>query len=292
MVGLIVKAISSFYYVDFENTVYECKARGNFRKMGVSPIVGDYVEFSFTDSSHGVIEKVKDRKNCLSRPLVANIDKIVIVSSFSCPAPDTLIIDRLTAVAVYYGIEPIIVFNKSDTGDFSDFKKIYENAGFKTFVVSAKENTGIDALRKETGKSFCAFAGNSGVGKSSIINRLFGDLKLKTGEVSEKLGRGRHTTRHTELFKTADGGYIADTPGFSSFESESGKYDFKMHLDECFPEFNGYSDKCRFTSCTHTCEKGCAVIAALNEGKIEPTRHQSYVALFEELKEVKEWKDN
>ena len=292
MVGLIVKAISSFYYVDFENTIYECKARGNFRKMGVSPIVGDYVEFSLTDSSHGVIEEIKDRKNCLSRPVVANIDKIVIVSSYSCPCPDTLIIDRLTAVAVYYGIEPVIVFNKSDTGDFSEYKRIYENAGFKTFVVSAKENIGIDDLRTEIGKSFCAFAGNSGVGKSSIINCLFGNLSLKTGEVSEKLGRGRHTTRHTELFKTPEGGYIADTPGFSSFENEGGKYDFKIHLAECFPEFKDYLGNCRFTSCTHTCEKGCAVIEALSDGKIEPTRHQSYVALFEELKGVKEWKNN
>ena len=292
MVGLIVKAISSFYYVDFENTIYECKARGNFRKMGVSPIVGDYVEFSLTDASHGVIEEIKTRKNFLSRPVVANIDKIVIVSSYSCPAPDTLIIDRLTAVAVYYGIEPIIVFNKSDTGDFSEYKRIYENAGFKTFVVSAKENTGIDALRDEIGNYFCAFAGNSGVGKSSIINSLFGNLELKTGEVSEKLGRGRHTTRHTELFKTPNGGYIADTPGFSSFENESGKYDFKVHLEECFPEFKEYLGECRFTSCTHTCEKDCAVIAALNDGKIEPTRHKSYTALFEELKEVKEWKNN
>ena len=220
MIGLIVKAISSFYYVDFENTIYECKARGNFRKMGVSPVVGDYVEFSPTDLSHGVIEEIKPRKNCLSRPVIANIDKIIIVSSFSCPSPDTLIIDRLTAVAVYYGIEPIIVFNKSDTGDFSEYKKIYQNAGFKVFVVSAKENIGIDDLREEIGSSFCAFAGNSGVGKSSIINCLFGDLNLRTGEVSQKLGRGRHTTRHTELFKTPMGGYIADTPGFSSFESE------------------------------------------------------------------------
>lgn len=289
MIGLIVKAISSFYYVDFENTVYECKARGNFRKMGVSPVVGDYVEFSPTDLSHGVIEEIKPRKNCLSRPVIANIDKIIIVSSFSCPSPDTLIIDRLTAVAVYYGIEPIIVFNKSDTGDFSEYKKIYQNAGFKVFVVSAKDNIGIDDLRKEIGSSFCAFAGNSGVGKSSIINCLFGDLNLRTGEVSQKLGRGRHTTRHTELFKTPMGGYIADTPGFSSFESESGKYDFKIHLAECFPEFKEYLGNCKFNSCTHTCEKGCAVISALECGKIEATRHKSYISLFDELKEIKEW---
>ncbi len=289
MTGLIIKAISSFYYVDFNDCIYECKARGSFRKTGVSPVVGDKVVFSPTDESHGVIEEILPRKNCLARPLIANIDKIIIVSSFSCPKPDTLIIDRLTATAVYYGIEPIIVFNKADTGDFSEFERIYLNAGFKTFVVSAKENTGIEDLKEEIGNSFCAFAGNSGVGKSSIINRLFGDLSLKTGEVSLKLGRGRHTTRHSELFKTKEGGYIADTPGFSSFETQDEKFDFKLRLAELFPEFEPYKDLCRFTSCTHTCEKGCEVLWALKDGKIEKTRHESYMALFNELKNLKAW---
>ncbi len=289
MTGLIVKAISSFYYVDFENKIYECRARGSFRKSGVSPIVGDKAEFSLTDETHGVIEKILPRKNCLSRPLVANIDKIIIVSSYSCPSPDTLIIDRLTATAAYYGIEPIIVFNKADTGNFDNYKKIYENVGFKTFVVSAKENTGMDELKSEIADFCCAFAGNSGVGKSSIINSLFNGLSLKTGEISQKLGRGRHTTRHTELYKTPLGGYIADTPGFSSFDSENGKYDFKIRLPELFPDFNEYIDNCKFNSCTHTCEKGCAVIDAVLSGKIEKTRHESYISLFEELKSLKQW---
>ena len=288
MIGLIVKAISSFYYVDFENTVYECKARGNFRKMGVSPVVGDYVEFSPTDLSHGVIEEIKPRKNCLSRPVIANIDKIIIVSSFSCPSPDTLIIDRLTAVAVYYGIEPIIVFNKSDTGDFSEYKKIYQNAGFKVFVVSAKDNIGIDDLRKEIGSSFCAFAGNSGVGKSSIINCLFGDLNLRTGEVSQKLGRGRHTTRSSEIYELF-GGEVVDTPGFSSLEIEKIETVLKEDLQFCFRDFEPFLNECRFSSCSHTKEKGCAVIKAVEDGKIEFSRFESYKMLYDQLKDLKQW---
>ncbi|MCQ2455308.1 MAG: ribosome small subunit-dependent GTPase A [Clostridia bacterium] len=288
MVGRIIKAISSFYYIEDKNRIIECKARGNFRQTGVSPVVGDFAEFSLVDESHGVIEKIKERKNCLSRPLIANIDKILIVSSYSCPAPDTLIIDRLTAVSEYYNIEPIIVFNKCDTGDFEIFEKIYRNSGYKTFTVSATENIGIEELKQEIGDSVCAFAGNSGVGKSSLINALAG-LKLETSEVSRKLGRGRHTTRHTVLYKTERGGYIADTPGFSSFESKNSEYDFKIHLAECFPEFRKYLGSCRFVNCTHTCEKECAVLEALNEGKIEKTRHKSYLSFFEELKDLKEW---
>lgn len=289
MTGIIIKAISSFYYVDSKNIIYECKARGNFRKNGISPVVGDTVSITVSDENHGVIEEIHERKNYLSRPVIANLQKLIIVSSYNCPAPNTLLIDRLISAAEYNKIEPIIVFNKCDTGDFSYWLNIYKNAGFKTFLVSATENIGIEALKEEIDSSFCAFAGNSGVGKSSIINKIFGDFALKTGEVSEKLGRGRHTTRHTELFKTENGGYIADTPGFSSIESEGNRYDYKIHLAETFPEFNKYLGECKFNSCTHTCEKGCAVLEALNEGKIEKTRHESYVSLFNELKDVKEW---
>jgi len=289
MNGIIIKAISSFYYVDCGNTVYECKARGNFRKTGVSPVVGDMVEITSTDDSHGVIEKIFDRKNCLARPIVANIDKLIIVSSYECPSPDLIMIDRLIANAVYYSITPIIVFNKSDTGDFSEYKKIYENSGFQTFVVSAKTKEGIDALRDAISSDVCAFAGNSGVGKSSLINTIFDGFSLATGEVSTKLGRGRHTTRHTELFSNGIGGYIVDTPGFSSFENDKKDYNFKLKLADCFPEFYDYKDLCKFTSCTHTCEKGCAVIEAMNNGKIEKSRHHSYVQIFEEYKDLKEW---
>ena len=173
MTGILIKAISGFYYVNFDGNVYECKARGNFRKAGVSPVVGDTVKFTLTDASHGIVVEINERKNLFNRPLVANIDKLFIVSAYTTPAPDTLMIDRLTALAVYNNIEPIIVFNKADMGSFDEFYNIYTKAGFKTFVVSAKENKGVDLLKNEMRNCVCAFSGNSGVGKSSILNALF-----------------------------------------------------------------------------------------------------------------------
>ena len=287
--GILVKAISGFYYVACDGNVYECKARGNFRKAGVSPVVGDIVEFSLTDDTHGIVEQIATRKNLFNRPLVANIDKMFIVSAYMTPAPDTLMIDRLTALAIYNNIEPIIVFNKSDMGSFDEYYQIYVNTGFKTYVVSAKERIGIDSLRDEMNNCVCAFSGNSGVGKSSLLNSLFPELQLKTGEVSDKLGRGRHTTRHTELFFVGNGAYVVDTPGFSTVETNEDLYDFKLSLADCFPEFDEYLGNCKFNSCSHTCEKGCAVIDALKNGKIQKSRHDSYVALANELKDVTAW---
>ena len=289
MTGIIIKAISGFFYVSHEGNVYECKARGNFRKAGVSPVVGDMVEFKLNDDTHGIVEQICKRKNLFNRPLVANIDKLFIVSAHSTPAPDTLMIDRLTALAVFNNIEPIIVFNKSDMGSFDYFYKIYSDSGFKTYVVSAKENLGIDTLKKEMQNSVCAFSGNSGVGKSSILNALFPNLELKTGEVSNKLGRGRHTTRHTELFFVGENTFVVDTPGFSTVEAQEDLYDFKLSLANSFPDFSEYLGACKFTSCSHTTEKGCAVIDAVNKGKIQKSRHDSYVALMTELKDVTAW---
>lgn len=288
MTGVLTKAISGFYYVSCDGRSYECKARGNFRKAGVSPVVGDSVEFSPTDNVHGVIENINQRKNFLTRPLVANIDKLFIVSAYKTPSPDTLMIDRLTALAIYNNIEPIIVFNKADMGDFDELYAVYRKSGFKTFVVSAKNNLGLQQLYKEISGSICAFSGNSGVGKSSILNAIFPDLKLKTGEVSEKLGRGKHTTRHTQLFET-ENGFVVDTPGFSSIETNADLYGFKMSLADCFPDFSEYIVNCKFSTCTHTSEKGCAVIDAVNKGEIAKTRHKSYVTLLSELKNVTQW---
>ncbi|MBE6728213.1 MAG: ribosome small subunit-dependent GTPase A [Ruminococcaceae bacterium] len=288
MQGILLKAISSFYYVSCNGVTYECKARGNFRKSGISPVVGDRVEISLTDTLHGVVEKVCERKNLLNRPLVANIDKLVIVSSYTTPAPDLMMIDRLCATAVYHNILPVIVFNKCDCGDFSYYSGIYSHVGFSTYTVSAKTGEGIDDLGEELRGCVCAFAGNSGVGKSSILNALFGELNLATGDVSEKLGRGRHTTRHTELFVNNLGGFVADTPGFSSIEADD-NYDFKEKLADCFPDFSDYISSCRFSSCTHTCEKGCAVLDAVSSGEIEQTRLESYRALFNEYKDLKPW---
>lgn len=287
MQGVITKAISGFYYVNTGDCIYECKARGSFRKAEVSPVVGDRVVIS-VQGNKGVVEEILQRKNLLNRPIVANIDKLFIVSSHSFPSPDTFIIDRLCAVCEYNKITPVIIFNKCDTGSFAEFETIYNNTPYKVYTVSAKTGEGLGSIKDEIGNSICAFAGNSGVGKSSILNALMPELSLKTGEVSEKLGRGRHTTRHTELFPCGSG-FVVDTPGFSSFEGEKQNYDFKENLTECFPEFSEYSHLCKFTSCTHTCEKGCAVLCAVSDNKIEVSRHNSYVKIFNELKDLKEW---
>lgn len=290
MTGRIIKAISGFYYVALNDTVIECKARGNFRRQGITPLVGDFAEITLTDQSHGIVEKINERKNALTRPLIANIDKLFIVSSYNTPSPDLLMIDRLTAICAYYEIEPIIVFNKSDMGDFSEYLSIYRRSGFKCFCVSALNGEGIDLLKNELADCVSAFSGNSGVGKSSLLNAIFGgELSLRTGEVSDKLGRGRHTTRHTELYPHKLGGFVADTPGFSSVEANNNNYDFKEHLADCFIDFSDFKDDCKFTSCTHTCEKGCGVLKAVDDGKILKSRHESYCTLFEELKDLKQW---
>lgn len=289
MKGIIIKALSGFYYVDNGEKIYECKARGNFRKSGISPLVGDKVEIEVIDEKHGVVDNITERKNVLLRPNVANIDKLFIVSSYKTPAPNTFIIDKITAIARYNNIEPIIVFNKCDMGDFSEWLKIYKNAGFKTYAVSAKTGEGIAELKNELSDCVSAFTGNSGVGKSSILNALFGDSIIKTGEVSETLGRGRHTTRHIEAYKLSFGGFVVDTPGFSSLDYVMTDYSFKESLPKLFYDFSDYIYDCRFTGCSHTKEKGCAVIEAVQSGKIEESRHQSYLQLFEELKDLKPW---
>ena len=273
-----------------DGNVYECKARGNFRRQGITPLVGDFAEISATDHSNGVVEEIKPRKNELSRPAIANIDKLFIVSSYQTPTPDLLMIDRLTALAVYHNIEPIIVFNKSDMGDFSDYLNIYKKTGFKTFAVSASKKEGIEPLFMELKDCVSAFSGNSGVGKSSLLNAFFdNEIKLATGDVSEKLGRGRHTTRHTELFYHKLNGFVADTPGFSAIENEKNDFEFKEGLADFFPDFEDYKTNCCFTSCSHTCEKGCGVIEGVKNGEISESRHKSYCVIFEELKDLKQW---
>lgn len=289
MTGIIIKALSRFYYVEADGNIYDCVARGSFRKSGVSPLVGDFVEFELTDGNSGVINKIEPRKNFINRPPVANIDKLFIVSSFTSPPPNTSVIDKMTVMAEKNNIESIIVFNKCDMGDFSDFEKIYRNAGFKSYTVSAQNGLGLDALRTELKNCTSAFTGNSGVGKSSLLNAIFGKDFISTGEVSEKLGRGRHTTRHTELYPLEFGGFVADTPGFSSLELDTTDYSLKENLPLYFRDFEKFTDNCRFTSCTHTKESGCAVIKAVENGGIEKSRHNTYLELFEEMKDLKPW---
>ncbi len=289
MTGTIIKALSGFYYVSCDSVTYECKARGSFRKSGVSPLVGDSVEFEKCGDKGGIITEVSDRRSCLDRPPVANIDKLFIVSSYSAPAPNTLLIDKMTVKAEYSGIEPIIVFNKCDTGDFSKWKRIYENAGFKTYVISALGGDGIMSLKEELKGCISAFTGNSGVGKSSILNWLLGDDIIPTGEVSEKLGRGRHTTRHTQLYELPFGGFVADTPGFSVLELDTSDYSLKENLASYFRDILPFSADCRFSSCTHTKESDCSVRSAVENKKIEPSRYSSYIEIFEQIKDLKPW---
>lgn len=289
MTGIITKALSGFYYVDVNGETWECKARGSFRKSGVSPLVGDFAEIEATGEKSGIVDKILPRKSCIARPPVANIDKLFIVSAFMSPVPNTFLIDKMTVIARHNKIEPVIVFNKSDLGDFGELRRIYENAGFKVYIISAENESGLDDLRQELKDCVSAFTGNSGVGKSSILNGLLGSEVIQTGEVSEKLGRGRHTTRHTELYPLPFGGFVADTPGFSSLDIDKSDYSLKTELTSLFYDFEDYTSLCRFSSCTHTKESGCAVINAVNHGELEKSRHESYVRLYDELKALKLW---
>ncbi len=290
MTGIIIKSIAGFLYVEAGNMVYECKPRGIFRKNNISPLVGDIVEFTI-DGEKGVVEEIKERKNSLIRPPIANIDKLFIVSSLKVPDVNTLLIDRMTAIAEFLNMTPVIVFNKSDLGSFGDIPEIYRNIGYKTIVTSAETGEGIDEILQELKGFVSAFSGNSGVGKSSLLNKLFPKLNLNVGDVSQKLGRGRHTTRHVELYRYEDG-YVADTPGFSSLELTDFLINNKDDLKFCFPEFKEHFGCCRFSSCSHTNEPDCSVINGISCNKISKSRHDNYCLLYNELKKIKSWEIN
>ncbi len=287
--GKIIKGIGGFYYVDTGNEIYECKARGNFRKQGISPLVGDNVEISINDNAENTIDTIYPRKNELIRPPLANLDQLFIVSSLVEPKINTVIIDNLTAIAEYKKIEPIIVITKTDLDTSAKkYKQIYEGAGFNVVICNNTTGEGGEEIRKLLNNKCSAFTGNTGVGKSTLLNNIFPELKLKTGEISKKLGRGKHTTRHCELFK-ADNGYIADTPGFSSLEFKQIEKILKDDLPYCFREFEEYIGYCKFSTCTHTNDKGCAIVDAVNNGKISKSRHESYISMYNEVKDIKEW---
>lgn len=286
--GKILKGIGGFYYIETANAVYECKARGVFRKQKVTPLVGDDVTITIRSNGENTIDAIHPRKNFLVRPPIANIEQLFILSAACNPSPNLFLIDKMTAIAINKDIEPIIVFTKCDLMDLSEFEKIYKNAGFKTVCVSSVTKEGIDTVEKWISGKVSAFTGNSGVGKSTLLNSICEGLNLDTGEISEKLGRGRHTTRAVELHKVC-GGYVADTPGFSSFDIEKNESVDLEDIQYCFPEFKPYLGKCKFVSCSHTVDKGCAVLEALSDGKIEKTRHESYKTLYSEAKELKKW---
>lgn len=287
--GIIKKGIGGFYYVEAaDGIIYECKARGVFRKEKITPLAGDKVEISVDENNKNSIEKIYERRNMFKRPPIANVDKLVIVSSVCDPRPNLLIIDRLTAVAVYKNVEPIIVFTKNDLQSADEYIEIYKNAGFKTFAVSNETGEGISEVKAVIENGVCVFTGNSGVGKSSLINRMYPDFALETGEISKKLGRGRHTTRHVELLKI-NNGYIADTPGFSSLDFETNDLIKKDELAFCFPDFSDYIDSCKFSTCAHVNDKGCRLIEAVNNGDVMRSRHESYVTMYNEVKDIKDW---
>ena len=286
--GTILKALSGFYYVQCGEELITTRARGKFRYMKITPLVGDRVAITVQEDGSGSLDEILPRRNFFQRPAVANIDQMVIICSGAIPVTDPFLVDRITALAESKNCEPIICINKWDLVQAEELFDIYTAAGFHTIKVSAETGLGIEELRGLLAGKVSAFTGNSGVGKSSILNALEPDFGIATGEISEKLGRGRHTTRHVELFAVS-GGLIADTPGFSAFDTDKGEIREKEVLQHTFREFKPYLDQCRFIGCAHVKEKGCAVLAALKAGDIQPSRHRSYVRLYELAKENKPW---
>lgn len=287
--GIILKGIGGFYYVEAAGAVYECKARGVFRRKRITPLAGDRVQITVTDDgTENTVDEIFERKKFLKRPPVANIDSLIIVSSTVSPRPSTLVIDKLIAIAEYKGIEPVVVFTKTDLEPAEKLLDIYKLAGISCAMVCNKTGEGVEEVRNLLNGKISAFTGNSGVGKTSLLNALDPNLSLATGAISEKLGRGRHTTRQAELFKTC-GGYIVDTPGFSALDLEKEQVIKKDELAECFREFRPYLGQCRFTTCSHTCDKGCRIIKAVEDGEISRSRHDSYVEMYQAAKELKEW---
>jgi len=291
MTGRIQKALSGFYYVDTGDAVLTCRARGKFRKEGISPLVGDRVEVRELGNGEGFIEKILPRKNAFARPAVANIDQLVVVASNAVPRTDPFLIDRVAAIAALKGCRVVVVLNKLDLDPADELYGVYRAAGFPALRLSAETGEGMEALKGLISGKLSAFTGNSGVGKSSILNALDSDFHLQVGEVSAALGRGRHTTRHVELYKLSCGAEAVDTPGFSSFDTEELDLELKRRLPEAFLEFAPYLDKCRFAGCSHTREKGCAVLEALRRGEIRKSRHESYCRLYEELKPLRDWQE-
>lgn len=290
MEGMILKALSGFYYVDDgTGTLTACRGRGKLRHEKLTPLVGDRVSFTPLDNGQGALDAILPRKNEFYRPAVANIDQLVIIAAQATPVTDPFLIDRVIAIAEGRGCESIVCINKCDLAPGEDLARIYEQAGFPTLRVSAETGEGMDRLRELIAGKVSAFTGNSGVGKSSILNALEPGIALKTGGVSEKLGRGRHTTRHVELFRLSCGGIVADTPGFSSFDVDKMELCRKEELAGRFREFTPYVDQCRFQDCAHVKEKGCAVLAAVKAGEIAKSRHESYVRLYEQAKQIPDW---
>lgn len=270
MQGRIIKAISGFYYVEANNTIYECKAKGSFRKDKVTPLVGDFVEFEELKNGKGNVVAICERKNELIRPPIANIDSVVIVASVKNPDISLLFIDKQIAFLESINIDPIICINKVDIEKSGKIKEIYQKIGYTVIDTCTKNGDGIDILKEKLNNKVSVLVGNSGVGKSSLTNKLLGSKIMEEGNLS-KIERGKQTTRHTELIKLGENTYIADSPGFSSFELNS-----EIDLTSCFVEFSEYLKDCRYRGCSHVSEEECGIKYAVNDGKIEKSRYENY----------------
>lgn len=289
LTGRIVKATAGFYYVQCGDVRYACRARGIFRKDNTAPLVGDLVEVLPGEENTGTVQAVLPRKNEMVRPPLANLDRMAVMLSVVDPPPNLVVVDKLLALLEKKGIDPVIVVSKCDIADAGDLAALYTKAGFAVYVVSSETGEGVSALVDALAGKVTAFSGNSGVGKSSLLNAIDPRFAIEVGDTSKKLGRGRHTTRHVELFSLENGALVADTPGFSSIDlGEMGGIG-KDELADCFRDFAPYLGGCRFVNCAHRKEKGCAVLEAVEAGGIDPRRHDSYMQLYDEVKDIKPW---
>ena len=286
--GRIVRALSGFYDVQLPDRMVVCRGRGVLRKEHITPLTGDQVEIT-VENGKGMVEAVLPRSSSFVRPAVANVDALDIFAANVNPVTEPFLIDRVAAIAGNQNVQCVICINKIDLDPAQQLRQTYEKAGFPVICTSAKTGEGVQELRAFLQGKLTAFTGNSGVGKSSILNCLCPDLALATGEVSEKLGRGRHTTRHVELYSLGEDTFVMDTPGFSSFDTDQMDVILKENLQYAFPDFAPWLGRCQFADCSHRAEPGCTVRAAVASGEIVPSRYDSYLRLYEKSAQIKQW---
>ncbi|MDE6088685.1 MAG: ribosome small subunit-dependent GTPase A [Oscillospiraceae bacterium] len=282
---MILKSVRGHYTVVFpDGLIQECSARGILNRKGRELYTGDFVRVK-----NGVISELLPRKNEIIRPPLANLDQLCFVVSMCEPQPNLRLLDKFIAVSLYKQIQPLLLLTKIDLASCEEILKLYQSIEIPVLVVDYQNPETLALARNAFRGKISALTGNSGAGKSTLLNALDENFRIPTGEISQKLGRGRHTTRQAQLYALQDGGYIADTPGFSTFETMRYAVIRKEELADCFVEFSAYQGQCRFHDCSHTCEKGCAVLEAVRDGKIPASRHESYCAMYEEAKQIREW---